>query len=75
MRTSMKTSVSPTFYFKAQKKYGGKYVAYKRNRILASGRDLKDLLRIMRLKKVPHSEQVVIGYIPSVHTSHVYINR
>lgn len=71
----MKLNISPTFYFKAQKKYGGKYVAYKKNRVLASGKDLKDLFRIMRAKKVSHSEQVVIGYIPSVHTSHVYLQH
>lgn len=69
----MKASLSPTFYLRAQKKYGGRYVARKRNRVIASGKNLKDLLRIMRKRKIVHTEEVSIGYVPSPNVSHVYL--
>lgn len=71
----MKTSLSPTFYLRAQKKFGGKYVARKRNQILASAKTLKDLLRLMKSMKISHRGEVSIGYVPTVNHIHVYIVR
>lgn len=70
----MKSSLAPTFYLKAQKKYGGKYVARKRNRVLISAKNLKDLLKLMKTRKIPHSGEVSIGYVPSSGSTHVYLH-
>lgn len=68
----MKNPLSPTFYLRAQKKYGGKYIARKKNRVLASAKNLKELLKIMKKLNIRHEGEVSIGYVPSVHSIHVY---
>lgn len=68
----MQSTISPTFYLKAQKKYGGKYIVRKKNRVLASAKNLKDLLQAMKRKKIAHQGEVSIGYVPSSKTSYVF---
>ncbi|MBI2982173.1 MAG: hypothetical protein HYY44_07785 [Deltaproteobacteria bacterium] len=70
-----RAQLSPTFYFRAQKKYGGKYIAREKNRVLASAKHLKDLYKIMKTKKIRHEGEVSIGYVPRSDTSYVYILR
>ena len=71
----MNIALTPTFYLKAQKKYGGRYIARKKNRILASAKNLKDLIKIMKARKIVHTGEVSIGYVPSSKTYHVYCGR
>lgn len=68
----MQKDLSPTFYFKAQKKFGGKYIARRKNHVLASAKTLKDLFKVMKRQKIEHRGEVSVGYVPSSHTSHVY---
>lgn len=63
---------SPRFYLKAQKKYGGRYIARRQNRVLASAKNLKDLLQIIKKREIRHEGKVSIGYVPPVHSFHVY---
>ncbi|MBI3540907.1 MAG: hypothetical protein HY073_02045 [Deltaproteobacteria bacterium] len=65
----------PAFYLRAQKKYGGRYVARKSSRVLASAKNLKELLKIMKSRKIVHQGNVSIGYVPPSHSSHVFIYR
>ena len=68
-------SFSPTFYLRAQKKYGGKYIARKGNRVLVSAKNLKDLLKIMKKRKIDRTVPVSVGYVPASRSIHVYINQ
>lgn len=68
----MKGAFSPTFYLKAQRKFGGRYIARRRNKVLASAKMLRDLLKVMKNRKIRHEGEVSIGYVPSTHSLHVY---
>lgn len=63
---------SPTFYLKAQKKYGGRYILRRKNKVLASAKNLKDLLKIMKARNIVNEGEASIGYVPPSHSSHVY---
>lgn len=65
MGLTKKKSLNPTFYLKAQRRYGGKYIARQGNHVLAHGRNLKDLFQVMKKKKISHKNDVSIGYVPS----------
>lgn len=64
--------LSPTFYLKAQKRYGGQYIARLGDRVLASARTLKALLKQMKTKQLLHRSSVSIGYVPSLKVAHVF---
>lgn len=68
-----KTSLPPTLYLRAQRRYGGKYIARKKGRILAAARNLRELLRMMKARKICHEGEVSIGFVPSAKSIHVYI--
>lgn len=68
----MKAGVPPNFYLRAQKKFGGRYIARRRDRILAAAKTLKDLLKIMKVRKIKHEGDVSIGYVPAYNSTHVY---
>ena len=69
----MKGSFSREFYLKAQKKYGGKYIARKKNQVLAAAKNIRDLLKVLKKKKITHEGEVSIGYVPSSQSLHVYL--
>lgn len=71
----MRGLFSTGFYLKAQKKYGGRYIARRRNQVLASAKTLKDLLKAMKIRRIDHEGEVSIGYVPSVDSLHVYFIR
>jgi len=71
----MGSQLSPGFYLKAQNKYGGCYIARRQNHILASARNLKDLLKIIKKRKIRREGEVSIGYVPSARSFHVYLIR
>ncbi|MBI4365435.1 MAG: hypothetical protein HY543_01300 [Deltaproteobacteria bacterium] len=68
-----KITLPPTFYLRAQKRYGGKYIARKKGRVLAAAPNLRQLLKIMKTRKIRHEGEVSIGFVPSVKSLHVYI--
>ena len=71
----MKSSLPPLFYLRAQKKHGGRYIARRKARVIASAKTLKDLMKVMKARRIPHAGEVSIGYVPSSHSLHVYLNR
>ena len=70
----MEKNFSPTFYFRAQKKFGGKYIVRKKNKILAAAKTLSELLKLMKKKKIEHKDNVSIGFVPSSRLSYVFKN-
>ncbi len=74
-KEAMRKELSPTFYLRAQKRHGGRYILRNKNQVLVSAKTLKDLLKIMKLKKIKHGIGVSLGYVPSTDSIHVYALR
>ena len=62
-------------YAKLQKKYGNKFIARRKDRIVASGRTMRQLFAQLAKKHIPYDRNIIIGHVPPKGAVCIYVYR
>ena len=60
-------------YLQFQRKYANRFIARRNQKVLASGKTMKELLAQLRAREIPYNSSITIGHVPPKKVVCIYV--